>query len=179
MMASSKSIRMFRAIRAFFERRRTGNAIDSLFGRHVSRDVAKVLSESKGVLTPARVERQVDIVLISVAATSDQAYSDRCVEILSLAEQHGGNALNLLSVMVVIFGILGDVPLGARLAFVAELQARCAQEVSVIHGCVTAQTGCFGSARHVFFGVWWPGVTAALRQLTELPAGEIFELKPS
>lgn len=165
---------MFRMIREYFDRRR----VASLFGKHVSKAVARELLKSGALPRPAHEERLIEYAYVSIPAADVSSFSHLLEIVTQIAERHGGICRGLLPILEIGFGLIGHRPIDGRLRFVAEVRLHCST-AAIVHGCARAQIGTFGNAHRLEYGAWWPGQLQAVQRLAALAPGEIRELSPN
>lgn len=156
----------------FFRRRTIRKAFEKYLSPEMARQIADAPANPTG---PAHTERNIDVALIAIAAPDAATYSERAGVVADLSATHLGIAFELLPIVVVSFGCIGETPSGAIHPFILSVRAKI-PEASIVHGNIMASVGTFGGHQRMAFGFWWPGYLAALRQLTALAPGEVQEL---
>ena len=160
-------------LKAFLQRRHLRKAFEHYLSPEMARQLVNDISSAP---LPTLTERNIDIALIVISACDAANYSARSGAVADIASEHNGLVHSLLPLVVVAFGSIHDAPTGARLRFITAVRSRF-PDAAMVHGCITASLGNFGSGTTRFdFGFWWPGVSDAIRLLATLCPGDTYEL---
>ena len=158
-------------LRAFLDRRR----IQKTLAKYVSPDVVREITSGSFTAPPLK-QRVIEFAFVAISAPDAARYSQRAGAVAELAFGHGAAVHSLMPVVTIGFGVFDAGSRGDRGGFVADLQSQFA-DAAVVHGRVAADLGNFGTSSRLDVGFWWPGMVAALRQLSSLAPGEAHELR--
>ena len=148
-----------------FRRRAVKKALGPFFSDEELRGLADA------PVAPACRELLVDIALVAITAAGSAAYSERAGIVAETAHEYGGTTYKLIPIIVVAFESVS----GGLSRFIADVQSKVPNS-SIVHGSIVASMGIFGSSHRFDYGIWWPGLLDALRQLLALAPGTVREL---